>query len=301
MPLRSLIDYLLLAAAWGASFMFMQMAVGDFGPLPAAAMRVGIAALFLLPLALLQGHLGVMRRHGGRLLVAGMFASGLPALLYSFAATMIPTGLSSLLNATTPLFGALVAWLWVKDKPDASRAIGLGVGFAGVAWLAGDRSILQPSATGLAPAWAVGACLLACLCYGVAASYTRRFLSDLPPLASATGSLLGASLVLGLPALTQIPARMPSLSAWGAVLALGVVCTGLAYVLYFRLIAQVGPARTLTVPYVIPVFAIFYGIVLLGESLTLRMVIGGVVIALGTALSTGLLRLPIGARATARP
>lgn len=294
MPLRSLIDFILLAAAWGASFMFMQIAVGDFGTLPTAAMRMGVAALSLLPLAILQGQMGTIRKHAGHLLVVGMFASGLPALLYSFAVTTIPTGLSALLNATTPMFGALVAWFWVKDRPDASRALGLLVGFAGVAWLAGDRSHLLPSASGIAPLWAVAACLLACLCYGVAASYTRRYLSGLSPLASATGSLLGASVVLGLPALAQVPARMPSPGAWAAVLALGVVCTGMAYVLYFRLIKQVGPARTLTVPYVIPVFAIFYGIVFLGETLTVRMVLGGLVIALGTALSTGMLRLRVG-------
>ncbi len=298
MPLRPLFDYLLLAALWGASFMFMQLAVGDFGPLPTAAVRLGVAALSLLPLAALRGHMGVIRRHAWPLVVVGLLSSGLPAVLYSFAVMHIPTGISAILNATTPMFGALVAWAWVKDRPNASRTLGLLIGFAGVTLLAGDRhgGGAAASSDGLIQVAAILACLVACLCYGAAASFTKVYLSEVPPLATAAGSQMGAALVLVLPALTHLPPRMPSASAWGAALAVGVLCTGLAYVLYFRIIQSLGPARALTVPYVIPVFALVYGIVFLGETLTLRMVGCGLVIALGTAMATGLLRLPIGRR-----
>ena len=136
------------------------------------------------------------------------------------------------------------------------------------------------------------ACLLACLCYGISASFTKRYLTGIPPLVTATGSQIGATLGLALPALWLWPAKTPGLSAWLAVLAVGVVCTGVAYVLFFRLIANVGPAKALTVTFAVPVFAILYGGLFLGEALTPWMVGCGLVIVCGTALSTGLLKLP---------
>ncbi len=292
MPLRALVDYLLLAAIWGSSFLFMQLAVGEFGAVTTGAGRVAIAALVLLPLAVLKGHGAIIRRHFLPLTIVGLLSSGLPALLYSFALMSIPTGLSAILNATTPMFGALVAAVWLKDRPTGVRVLGLVIGFAGVAVLAGGKGGVAPVASGFAPALAIGACLLACLSYGLAASYTQRHLPGMPPLATAAGSMTGAALVLAGPALATMPARMPSPVAWAALLAVGVVCTGLAYVLYFRLIEATGPARALTVPYVIPVFAVIYGVAFLGEALTPLMVLCAIVIGLGTALSTGVLRLP---------
>ena len=190
------------------------------------------------------------------------------------------------------MFGALIAWLWLKDRPTGSRVLGLAVGFAGVAMLAWDKASFKPDASGIAPAWAVLACLAACLCYGIAASATKRFLSGVPALVMATGSQMGATLALALPALWLAPARMPGLHAWLAVLAVGVLCTGVAYVLYFRLIEQAGPAKALAVTFVVPVFALLYGALFLQETVTGWMLLCGGVIVLGTALSTGLLKLP---------
>ncbi len=294
MPLRPLLEYLLLASLWGAAFMFMQLAVGDFGALPTAAVRLGLAALCLMPLALLRGQFQHMRRHAWQLVVVGLLSSGVPAALYSFALQYMPSGMSAILNATTPMFGSLVAWAWLKDRPDASRILGLAMGFAGVAFLASAKASGPVQASAWVQAAAVLACLLACLCYGIAASFSKVYLSEVPPLATAAGRQLGAALVLAGPALTQLPAQMPSAQAWGAAVAVGVLCTAVAYVLYFRIIQSLGPARAITVPYVIPVFAVVYGSVFLGESLSLRTLLCGLVIALGTALATGLLRLPLG-------
>lgn len=285
-----LTDFVLLAAIWGASFLFMRVATVEFGALPTAALRVGVAALFLLPILLWKGLWPQLRQHGRRVLLVGVFNSGIPFACYAFALLSITTGLSAILNATVPLFGALVAWVWLKDRPGAARALGLVIGFAGVAMLAWDKASFKPDASGIAPAWAVLACLLATLCYGVSASYAKRYLGGLPPLVTATGSQIGATLGLALPALWLWPARMPGAPAWLALLAVGVVCTGLAYVLYFRLIEQAGPARALAVTFVVPVFAVAYGVVLLGEAVTAWMVVCGAVIVLGTALSTGLLK-----------
>ncbi|RYF42720.1 MAG: DMT family transporter [Comamonadaceae bacterium] len=296
---RSLVDFMLLAAIWGASFLFMRVAVVEFGALPTAALRVAVAAAFLLPLLWLRGLVPKLRQHWKAVFLIGVLNSGLPFALYCFALLSITTGLSAILNATVPLFGALIAWFWLKDRPAGSRVLGLAIGFAGVAMLAWDKASFKPDASGIAPAWAVLACLAACLCYGIAASATKRYLTGLPALVTATGSQIGATLALAPVALWLAPARMPGLQACLAVLAVGVLCTGVAYVLYFRLIEQAGPAKALAVTFVVPVFAVLYGTLFLQEAVTGWMLLCAGVIVLGTALSTGLLKLPAAQKAAA--
>ena len=291
---RTFVDFILLSALWGASFLFMRLSLADFGPLPNAATRVAAASLFLLPLLFARGQAHLLVRHWRHVLLVGALNSGIPFALYSFALLSLSTGLSSILNATTPMFGALVAWAWLNDKPDGSRIVGLVIGFTGVALLASGKGSLQPGVSGMASMWAVLACLGACLCYGIAASFAKRFLGGIPPLVTATGSQIGATLALALPALWLAPTKMPGATAWLAVAGAAVLCTGLAYILYFRIIEQAGPARALAVPFVVPVFAVFYGGVFLDETITAWMVACGGIIVLGTALATGLIRLPIG-------
>ena len=293
MSLASVIDFVVLAAIWGASFLFTRMAVGDFGVVGTAAVRVAVATAFLVPLMLAKGHGAIFRRHWWKVCLVGVLNSALPFMLFAFSLLSITTGLSAILNATVPLFGALVAWLWLKDRPTGSRLLGLLIGFSGVAALAWDKASFRPDAvSGIAPAWAVLACLLATVCYAIAASATKKYLGGLPPLMTATGSQLGATLVLALPALFLRPAQVPGVQAWMAALVLGVLCTGIAYVLYFRLIEQTGPSRALAVTFAIPVFAILYGALFLHEPVTAWMLMCGTVVVLGTALSTGLLKLP---------
>ena len=292
-------EFILLAALWGSSFLFTRLAVVEFGALPTAAVRVAIASLFLLPLLLMRGHGPQLRQHWKAVFLVGLMNSGIPFACFAFALLYITTGLSSILNATVPLFGALVAWIWLKDRPDGSRILGLVIGFAGVALLASDKAGLRPAPPGGPIGWtetwgptlAIAACLLATLCYGISASYTRRYLGGLPSLVTATGSQIGATLGLALPAILFWPARTPGLTAWLAILFVGVACTGIAYVLYFRLIESAGPARALTVTFLVPVFALFYGGVFLGESITPWMIGCGAVILVGTSLSTGMLKL----------
>ena len=284
-------DFVLLAAIWGSSFMFMRIGTVEFGPLPTAAVRVAIAALFLLPIVWLRGLLPVLRKNWKRIFFIGLLNSGIPFACFSFALLSISTGLSAILNATVPMFGALIAWAWLRDKPTASRILGLVIGFAGVALLAWDKASFTPGASGIAPGWAVLACLLAGICYGISASYAKRYLSGLPPLVTAAGSQVGATLGLALPALWLWPAQMPGMSAWLALLAVGVLCTGIAYILFFRLIENAGPPRALAVTFLVPVFAVLYGVLFLGESVTPWMAGCAGVIVGGTALATGLLRL----------
>lgn len=291
-PRAWVVDFVLLAAIWGSSFLFMRLAVVEFGPLPTAFLRVAIATVFLLPIVLWQGQGAVLRTHWRPIGVVGLLNSALPFALFAFALQTITTGLSAILNATVPLFGALVAWAWLRDRPGASRALGLVIGFAGVALLAWDKASFQPGASGPSSGWALLACLAATLCYGIAASATKNYLTGLPALVTATGSQLGASVGLLLPALWTWPATLPGTRAWLALLVVGVMCTGVAYILYFRLIEETGPARALTVTFVLPVFAVFYGVLFLNESVTPWMLICALVIICGTALSAGLVRIP---------
>ncbi|MDB5886806.1 MAG: protein of unknown function transrane [Polaromonas sp.] len=283
-------EFVLLAAIWGASFLFMRIGAVEFGALPTAAVRVAIAAAFLLPLVWLRGLMPVLRKNWRRIFFIGLLNSGIPFACFSFALLSISTGLASILNATVPMFGALIAWAWLKDKLTGWRIAGLVIGFAGVAMLAGDQAGFKPAGSGVAPGWALLACLFACVCYGISASYTKRYLSGLPPLVTATGSQIGATLGLALPAAWLWPARMPSLPAWLALLVVGVVCTGIAYILFFRLIEHAGPPRALSVTFLVPVFAVMYGAIFLGESVTPWMAGCAAVIVCGTALSTGLLK-----------
>jgi drug/metabolite transporter (DMT)-like permease len=279
----------LLGAIWGASFLFTRLAATEFGALPTAGMRVTIAAVFLMPILITRGHWPALVQHWKKIFLLGMLNSGIPFALYAYALLSITTGLSSLINATVPLFGALVAWLWLKDRPHGMKVLGLLIGFVGAAMLAWGKASFKPDDSGAVTGWAVVACLGACLCYGISASFTKRYLGGVPSMAIATGSQLGASIGLAVPMLWLWPSHSPSVQAWVALMVVGVFCTGVAYVLFFRLIDKVGVTGTLTVTFLIPVFAILYGALFLGESVTAWMLLCGGITLIGTALSMGLL------------
>ena len=282
-------EFVLLAAIWGGSFVLMKLGATEFGPFATALMRVVLASLFLLPLLVWRGQLAALRKHLKPILLVGALNSGIPFVLFGFSVLHISTGLNSILNATTPLWGAVVAWVWLRDKPTPLRILGLVIGFAGVAALAWDKATFKAGAA--SPGMAVLACLAATVCYGIAASFTKKYLTGVPPLASATGSQMGATLLLVLPAATHMPTQAPSATAWLAIVLLAFFCTAVAYVLYFRIIERAGPARAVAVTFLIPVFGVAYGGLFLNEAITTTMLIFGAVIVLGTALSTGALKL----------
>lgn len=291
MPLSLIAEFLLLAALWGSSFLFMRLGAAEFGALPTAGLRVGLAALFLLPVFLVPGVWNDFRKRAGHILFVGLLNSGIPFALFAFAVMNITTGLTSILNATVPLTGALVAWVWLKDRPDAWRTSGLAIGFVGVCLLVIGKSgfSIAPGAASSGQALlAMLACLVATFCYGLAASFTKRHLTGVHPLATASGSQIGAALGLALPTMWLWPAQPASMGAWGAMVAVALLCTSLAYVLFFRIIAQAGPSKALTVTFLVPVFALAYGRVFLDETITPWMIGCGLVIMAGTALSTGL-------------
>jgi len=290
-------ELLLLAALWGASFLFMRMGAAEFGPIALVAVRVAGATLFLMPLLQVRGQMGELRRHWRPIFVVGLTNSALPFLCFGYAALSITAGLSAIFNAATPLFGAAIAWLWLKDKLTPPRILGLVIGFAGVLWLAWNKTdhsaAFKPGGSG----WAIVACLAGAVFYGISASLTKKTLAGVAPMAVAAGSQLSATLALAIPAWLWWPSSMPSGSAWLTAAALAVFSTGVAYVLFFRLIANVGPANAISVTFLIPAFAVLWGWMLLGEQVNAAMLVGCAVILLGTGLATGVLKLPAPARA----
>lgn len=282
---RDLLDLTLLAALWGGSFLFMRYAVPDFGVVPLIWLRVALASICLLPLLLLKRQFGALRQQAGALTVMSLFNSGLPFLLIAWATLSITAGLASIMNAMTPVFTALIGALWLGDRLDGRRGLGLLLGLAGVALLAADKADFRPGGSG----WAIVAMLLATACYGFAANHTRRYLQGVPALVNATGTQLVSALVLLPPALWSWPERMPGLGPWLAALVLGVACSALAYVLFFRLIARVGASRAVTVTFLVPVFGTLWGALFLGEPVTASMLAGGAVVLLGTGLATGVI------------
>ncbi|WP_179404793.1 DMT family transporter [Burkholderia guangdongensis] len=292
---RNLALLITLAALWGASFLFIRIGVTEFGVAPLMALRVGIGALFLIGLSLTRlpaAELATqLRRHAWPLFVVGALNSGAPFCLFAFAELTLSAGVTSVINATAPLWGALVAYLWLKDALTLPRAIGLAIGFAGVVALVWDQiAHAHGSASAGATALAALAALGATLLYGIAVNFAKRRLTGVDPIVNATGSMIGSSILLLPFAVATWPAAAVSAHAWGALLALGLACTGVAYFIYFYLIAHVGPARAITVTFVIPVFGLLWGALFLGERVTFAMLEGCAIILIGTALATGAIK-----------
>ncbi len=288
MKTRDIVDLVLLGALWGASFLLMRLAAPEFGPVPLIEIRVGIGALFLLPVLALRDGLPTLKQRWQAVWTMGVFNSALPFCLLAFASLGIAGALSAILNASSPLWAALIAWLWMGERLNVSRIVGLLTGFGGVLVLMSDKFAQHSEGVMLA----IGAALLAALCYGYAANFARRHLVGIPSLAVATGTQIASAVLLAPLALALWPAHPVSAQAWSAAVVLGVACTGIAYILYFRLIANVGAARALAVTYLVPMFGIFWDATLLQQWPGTRDIAGCAVILVGTALATGMLALP---------
>ena len=276
-------DLFILAAIWGSSFLFIRLSVGEFGPLALVEVRTGLSALFLLAVAALRGRLGTLWRNAPRIGVSGLFAVGLPFLCFNFAAQTVPAGVMAVINAMTPLFGALIARAWLGEHLSRSRVAGLLAGFTGIIVLVGKD--LSFSAGGMGPG--ILACLAASLSYGYSACYTTRYLKGVDPIALAAGSVTAAAIIMLPLAVFAWPSAPVSAASWAAALALALVCTGLAYIVFYRLIDRVGASRSITVTFLVPLFGIFWGTLILDEPLTPRMLAGTAIVLLGTLLATG--------------
>jgi drug/metabolite transporter (DMT)-like permease len=284
MRVLDIAELLLLAALWGGTFLFMRIASPILGPVWLIEIRVLLAGLVLLPFLIRLDLLNDVRRKLMPLFVIGCINSAIPFLLFAFASLSLPAGFTSILNATTPLFGTIVASGWFKEKLSVARMIGFVLGFTGVVILVGGKTIAttQPFLI------AVGAGLLAALLYAIAAPYIKQQLAGVPSLAITTGSLLSAAVFL-LPAMPfTAPKTIPTTTVILAVLGLALLSTSLAYILYYRLINKIGSTRALTVAYLVPFFAVLWGTIFLKETVTISMIFGCSLILLGTAIANDL-------------
>jgi drug/metabolite transporter (DMT)-like permease len=290
---------LLLSAIWGSSFIFIRIAAPILGPIVLVEARVLIAGVTLLIYAALSRartrpeagrSLGLeLRQRWRQYLILGAVGTAIPFVLISTAELQLSASLAAILNATSPLFGAVVAAIWIGDPLSLRKVGGLAIGFLGVAVLAGWSDLAVSPIVLLS----IGASLLAALCYGTGSVYTKARLQGAPPLGMAAGSQLAASLVLLPFAPFAMPATEPSRTALLAALALGFICTGLAYLIYFSLVVDIGPVKTLTVTFLVPIFGVLWGRLFLGEPITPITLVACAIILAGTALVTGLpLRLP---------
>lgn len=271
-------ELLLLGAVWGSSFLFMRIAAKDFGSFALVEMRLALGALVLLPFLLRARH-QLTRSHWLRLLGIGIINSAAPFVLFAWAAQRAPAGVVAISNATVVMFTSVVAFTLFGEKISKRSALGLLAGFVGVAVLASGKtsggSVLHAALAGV----------FASVLYGFGANFTKRYLHDLPSSAVAAATVLCASIVVAPLAVATWPSTpIPALSWWSAIM-LGVLCTGIAYFLFYRLLYRIGAPRTSTVTYLVPLFGVIWAWVFLGEPLTLSMAIAGALILGGVALS----------------
>src|SRR5574341_1817344 len=267
----------LLAAIWGASFLFMRIAAPALGPIVTAELRTLIAGIALAGWFAASAYDPEYRRWARHYVIVGVIGSAVPFLLWAYAALSLTAGLLAVLNATAPMWGALCSAALLRERLSARRIAGLIVGVVGVAL------VTRPEGGSQLHYAAIAATLLATFCYGLSATYLKRWASGVPSRGMAAGSQLAAGILL-IPFIPLWPTTgAPSAAVAASILALGLVCGPIAFLLYFRLIADLGPTRALTVTYLIPVFGVLWGALVLGESVSLPTLAGAALVLAGPA------------------
>jgi len=282
---QSVFELLLLSFFWGSSFLLIQVGVAEFGPAPLIFLRTMLAGLVLLLVLAFRREVWMLVRHWKNFIPLGLLDSSLPYMLSAYAALHIPSGTISVINAVTPLWGALVAWLWLGIRLTMTGALGLLIGLLGITFLVWERIELALSDSTLA----LTAAILGPICYALSACYAKKYLSSFSPFVNATGSSLTSGVLLLPLAWYWWPTEPVSATAWSAALVLAVLCSAVAYVLYYRLIQHIGPGRAMTVSYLVPVVGLFWGWTLMDEHFDLRTLLGVLLIFTGLALANGLL------------
>jgi drug/metabolite transporter (DMT)-like permease len=274
---------LLLALLWGGSYLFMRSAAPQFGAGPMIFLRMALGSLLvLLPLTLWRIGFAPIRRHWRPMAVMGVVFTALPFMGLGYAALSITAGLMAVIQSAAPLFSAIVGRIWLGEPIRPMRAVGLVVGLSGVALLVWDKVGMRDDA-GIG----ILITLLMTVLWGVSSNFVRVRLAGVDPLATATGAITAAALVLAPMALLTWPAEPPSIRAWAEVVFLGVAASGLGFILYYSLIAAIGAVRATSVTFLTPIVTMALGTVYLDEPITVRIAIGCAVILIGTALTLG--------------
>ncbi len=284
MKAKDTLTLVLLAAMWGASFLFMRVAVPVLGPLVLIDLRVLIAGLGLLLYALLLRRRPQLLHKWKQYLLLGACNAAIPFCLIAGAELSMNASLAAILNSMTPLFTAIIAYVWIKEPLTGKKIAGLLLGVTGVIVLVSWNAHAGSTGTIGAVLMSLGAAFF----YGIGGIYSSRQFKGEQPLNLAIGQQLAAGLLLLPIALFYLPSQLPSVSVVWSVLALALLSTSLGYLLYFRLIINVGAVKTLSVTFLVPVFGIVWGWMFLEEPLSLGMLVGLVIILLGVVLVTGI-------------
>lgn len=282
MGIKSAVYLLLLASIWGSSFLFMRISAPVFGPVWMIEMRIGFAALFLGVVAFVFKKRLYLAKHWRHYLTLGLLSAALPFLCYGFAAGDLTASLMSIINATTPVFGTVISAIYFRQKLASSTLIGLILGVVGVAVIVGfDAELFKTDA------WvSVLIVLGAPLCYGLSSTFTQVS-KGVEPLPNAYGTMLMGTLILLPMLMFYQPLAEPSIEISLAVVMLGVVCTGVAYLIFFKLLNDIGTSSTLTVTFLVPVFGVMWGVIFLDESVGWHTLAGTILVIAGTIKTTG--------------
>ena len=288
MKFRDLLDFLILSALWGGSYLFMRLSTGSVNPFAMAELRMVIATIFIGLMLLLKPswrpYLHLPRSQWHKLLFIAFFNSALPFLMIAYAIQFINAGTGAILNTTAPLWGAVIASLFFRDHLSKSRTIGLAIGFLGVIYLMWGRA----SFGGDGLALPIIAAMVGTISYGIAANYLKQYCQGWHPLMITFWSLLISSLILFVPTIFNWPQNPIPGIAWLGIVGLGIFSTAIAYLLFFRLAERTSPSTAMTVTFLVPLFSMLWGEIFLGEEVTTRMIIGAVIVLIGTALAIGL-------------
>lgn len=284
MSTASIARLFVLSAIWGASFLFMRISAPFFSPTDLIFWRVGLGALFLLIISTMMTARLRLVENWKHYLILGLFNAAIPFSLFAFAAKNVSASLLSILNSTAPIWAALIGSLWFRTQTKIQAWIGMGIGLTGVALLTGVEALSLPEGGVLAIMAALGATF----CYGIGTHYARQA-KPVDAFSNAHGNMWGATILLApFFLLSAPPSSQPPLIVIISILLLGVLCSGVAFLLYFRLVADVGATSALTVTFLIPVFGVLWGILFLDESFGWHTLLGATLIFLGLAMVTGL-------------
>ena len=285
MSIPDLIRLVTLSLIWGGSFLFMRIAAPEFGPFALVLLRTAGGALVLAPFLAAKRHRGLLRRHAVDFLILGLTASAVPWCLLAYATISLEAGFTSLLNATTPMFTAVIGAVWFATRIKGAQIVGLLIAFVGVGVLSWDRMSFKPGGEG----WAVLAGISAPVLYGIACNITSRRLREVPAPVVAAGNTMCAAIITLPVGIWYWPDQTPSLTAWICAAGLALLCTAVAFLLFFKIISRCSAMAASSVTFLIPISAIFWGWTVLREPVSTRLLAGMLITFAGTALAIELL------------
>lgn len=283
---------LILAAFWGGSFSFIRIAAPEFGPIPLMTVRVVIAlAVLCIILQWREGFSELFSDYKTLSLVlfSGVINQAIPFTLFAYAGLELSASIVSVVNSATPIWTAIIAWIWFKSALSWMQQLGLLISFFGVV-IIGSEGFLSGESTGN-HILSIAAVLVATLFYGISANFIKKTISNVSALGIATGSMIGASICLIPLSFYYWPSDSISSNAWYSAVVLGIFCTALAYIIFFSLLKSVGPTNTVSVTYLVPIFGIFWGVVFLGETLSIFAIAGSIAVLFGVLLVTNIIPL----------